>query len=261
MDAKLKSLKVADLKEICTRANIPTTTRSTKADLITKILSSQPAIDAYNAKYQQNGNTAPSSKPVLLSNHDSILSPPEECANVALLSPSSSLYTPRVDWTLEEPSQAALVPAAASNPPSTKPAPAPAKPQSKAPPPKATPGECEAPKTPVFPPATSADEELEKRKARAARFGIALVESSQPKSAPVLAPKAAKAADEDPEKLRVRAERFGSAKLEQTGATTLAAVSSKKRGATVVEEVDLDEQERRRKRAERFGIAVVGAKA
>jgi SAP domain-containing ribonucleoprotein len=244
MDAKLKSLKVADLKEICTRANIPTTTRSTKADLITKILASQPAIDAYNAKYQQNGNTAPSSKPVPLSNHDSILSPPEE-----------------VDWTLEEPSQAAPVAAAASNLPSTKPAPVPAKPQSKVSPPKATPGECEAPKTPVFPPATSADVELEKRKARAARFGIALVESSKPKSAPVFAPKAAKAADGDHEKLRARAERFGTAKAEQTGTTTLAAVSSKKRGAAVVEEVDLDEQERRRKRAERFGIAVVGAKA
>jgi hypothetical protein len=49
---------------------------------------------------------------------------------------------------------------------------------------------CEAPKT------TSADEELEKRKARAARFGIALVEPSKPKtkSASLLAPKAAKKA-------------------------------------------------------------------
>jgi hypothetical protein len=37
----------------------------------------------------------------------------------------------------------------------------------------------------------------------------------------------------------------------------VAAVNSKKRSTAVVEEVDLDEQERRRKRAERFGNAVV----
>lgn len=47
-------------------------------------------------------------------------------------------------------------------------------------------------------PATSADdEEFEKRKARAARFGIALVEPPKPKtkSTPGLAPKAVKASD------------------------------------------------------------------
>jgi SAP domain-containing ribonucleoprotein len=49
-----------------------------------------------------------------------------------------------------------------------------------------------------------------------------------------------------------RAERFGITKLEQAGAA-----GSKKRDAAAVEEVDLDEQERRRKRAERFGIPAV----
>ena len=80
-----KSLKVADLKEICSRANIPTTTRSTKADLITKILASQPAIDAYNTKYQQNENAAPLSKPAPLSGHNNIVSGIASESRVALI--------------------------------------------------------------------------------------------------------------------------------------------------------------------------------
>jgi hypothetical protein len=69
-----KSLKVADLREICTRANVPTTTRSTKGDLVTKILASQPAIDAYIAKYQPNGIPPPPSKPTVPSTNDDLVS-------------------------------------------------------------------------------------------------------------------------------------------------------------------------------------------
>jgi len=47
------------------------------------------------------------------------------------------------------------------------------------------------------------------------------------------------------------------AKLELSGAAAVAAVNSKKRATPVLEEVDLDEQERRRKRAERFGNPAV----
>lgn len=43
----------------------------------------------------------------------------------------------------------------------------------------------------------------------------------------------------------------------EQGAAAVVAVNSKKRSTPVVEEVDLDEQERRRKRAERFGNPVV----
>ncbi|KAI9507448.1 hypothetical protein F5148DRAFT_1205055 [Russula earlei] len=247
MEAKLKSLKVADLRDICTRANVPTTTRSTKADLIAKILASQPAIDAYNVKYQQNSNIALPSKPPTSSSQDEVLAPPE-----------------RVDWSLEYLTPSAPVPAAVSQPSntnaSTKPAPPAAKPQSNVVAPKSTHGVSVAAKPSVAAPPIPFDEELEKRKARAARFGIALIEPPKPKTKSVPPSKPAKAAD-DAEKLRARAERFGYATPEQTDAPTVPAVGSKKRGTTVVEEVDLEEQERRRKRAERFGISVLGAKA
>lgn len=132
--------------------------------------------------------------------------------------------------------------------------------------------------------ATPADEELEKRKARAARFGIALVEPSKPKPKSVKAasaqtPKSASvgAADvvsriahvsrtfgntlrsQDPEKLNARAQRFGTRKPEQqTGAVhTPDVTGGGKKRRTAVEEVDAEEQERRRKRAERFGVPVV----
>ena len=61
---------------------------------------------------------------------------------------------------------------------------------------------------------------------------------------------------QDSDKLNARAQRFGAAKVEQKETANVPAVSNKKRGAAVVEEVDPEEQERRRKRAERFGIPV-----
>lgn len=142
-----------------------------------------------------------------------------------------------------------------------------------------TPGASETSKTSAPGPPASADDELEKRKARAERFGIPLVESPKPKTksnpAPAPAPNSAKAPDVSPvfsepvpvidtlrlqdlEKLKARAQRFGTDKVEhKKGTADVPAIGNKKRGAAVVEEVDPEEQERRRKRAERFGIPVV----
>lgn len=51
MDAKLKSLKVVDLKQILSKAGVSAPAKANKSDLISKILASQEAIDAYNAQY------------------------------------------------------------------------------------------------------------------------------------------------------------------------------------------------------------------
>ncbi|KAH9041130.1 hypothetical protein EDB84DRAFT_1475045 [Lactarius hengduanensis] len=260
MEAKLKSLKVADLRDICTRANVSTTTRSTKADLMAKILASQPAIDAYNAKYQPNGNPPPPPKSTVPPANDDMLASPED-----------------VDWTLQDSPKPVPAPLASptrnipNSPAKPPPTPAPTNSQPKASPPKPTPvvSETEAP-APAAAAATSVDDELEKRKARAARFGIALVEPVKPKSAKTASeqtpPKSAGAvADVDPEKLKARSQRFATGKSEQqigaTPATAPAPAAGGKKRRTPVEEVDTEEQERRRKRAERFGIPVVGAKA
>ncbi|KAJ7647461.1 hypothetical protein FB45DRAFT_893518 [Roridomyces roridus] len=80
-------------------------------------------------------------------------------------------------------------------------------------------------------PATN-DDELEKRKKRAERFGIPLVEARPPISKKVAPPAAAKQVDVA-EKLDSRASKFGT-----------------KRAAV---EVDEEEESRRKRRAERFG--------
>lgn len=96
---------------------------------------------------------------------------------------------------------------------------------------------------------TLVDGELEKRKARAARFGIPLVEPKKPHQ---LSPKKVApstkiiSVPEDPEKLEARTARFGI-----DDAITQAPKHGAKRAAPV-EEVDAEEHERRRKRAERF---------
>jgi SAP domain-containing ribonucleoprotein len=90
-------------------------------------------------------------------------------------------------------------------------------------------------------PAHAVQSEEDKRKARAARFGTTYVEPTQKQSK--------KAAGENSDLLKARAERFG----------TIASVTKGRGKRTApVENVDPEEQERRRKRAERFGLPLSG---
>ncbi|KAJ7675054.1 hypothetical protein B0H17DRAFT_1081646 [Mycena rosella] len=210
MDAKLKTLKVVDLKDILTKAAQPPPPKATKSDLIARIQASKEATAVYNQKF------APK---------DDLLAPPED-----------------LDWDVDQ-----------VNPPET-PAEQPKPPAASAAP-KQTPDSAPPkPAPPVVPAAASAsastpatdDAELEKRRKRAERFGVPLVEAPPPPPPPVTkaaaaAAPAAKPID-NPEKLSARAARFG----------------GQKRPAPV-EEVDAEELERRKKRAERFGTGTAKA--
>ncbi|KAJ7209516.1 hypothetical protein GGX14DRAFT_630506 [Mycena pura] len=203
MESKLKSLKVADLRDILAKAQQPAPPKSTKPDLVSRIIASKEATQVYNAKF------APK---------DDLLAPPED-----------------LDWDVDQKPHAAKPETVAAKPaPKTAtqstqaPAPAPAS--------VAAPAAAPAPDSSA--PAPTDDVELEKRKKRAERFGIPLVESrsSTAKKKGAAAP-AATAPEVPDNKLQARAARFG---------------TGQKRAAPL-EEVDAEELERRRKRAERFG--------
>ena len=51
MEAKLKTLKVADLKAILAKSQTQTPSKANKQDLINKIIATPAALDAYNAQY------------------------------------------------------------------------------------------------------------------------------------------------------------------------------------------------------------------
>ncbi|KJA27800.1 hypothetical protein HYPSUDRAFT_197959 [Hypholoma sublateritium FD-334 SS-4] len=189
MDAKLKALKVQELKAVLARAQLTAPARATKSDLVARILAAPPALAAYAAIYPP----------------DDLLAPPEE-----------------VDWDADQPEPAPVVVA-----------------ETPAPAPKAAPVPAPTPTTTT----TVDDPELAARMARAARFGIPVVE---PAAAP--APKKAPAGV-DPKALEARAARFG---LKPAAAPA----DKRKRGAPPAEVVDEEELARRKKRAERFGVPV-----
>jgi SAP domain-containing ribonucleoprotein len=56
MDAKLKALKVVDLKAVLAKAQVQAPAKATKADLIARIVESQAALDAYAELYEEDAS-------------------------------------------------------------------------------------------------------------------------------------------------------------------------------------------------------------
>ncbi|VDB87445.1 unnamed protein product [Peniophora sp. CBMAI 1063] len=259
MESKLKSLKVAELKELLAGVNIATPNRATKADLISKIVESQAAQDAYMTKYEPNHASAAPAASV-----------PEPAAVVDV--------EPEVTEAEPEPEPEPTPATSTTSAPTTDPAPAAA---------AATPA-IKAPDETTEAPEEDAEAALAARKARAERFGIPFVEDPaavladaknerhrggrggrKARGGGILSQPEKPAAKEggkgreakgkggiekvevDGEKLKSRAERFGLKPGENK--------RDNKRKSPAVEEVDAEEAERRRKRAERFGTGPAAA--
>ncbi|KIK92176.1 hypothetical protein PAXRUDRAFT_830205 [Paxillus rubicundulus Ve08.2h10] len=224
MDAKLKSLKVTDLRDILAKASAPAPTKTNKHDLIHRILANPTAVQVYHQLYPspEPKNIPLSTAPINSCSNDDLLAPPEDLDLDEFNDPPPvSSPSLRSSSLKQSPSQPQVTP-----------------------PPKAV-----VLVTPAADKQARVDQELEKRKARAARFGIPLVEpkklySPQPKKgSPENKPTPLA---EEPERLNARSARFGGG-----DASNQPPKKGRKRVAPV--EVDPEELERRRKRAERFG--------
>ncbi|KAL5507605.1 hypothetical protein ACEPAH_7061 [Sanghuangporus vaninii] len=292
MESKLKALKVVELKDLLTRAEIPIPAKANKPDLIAKIIDSPAALDVFD-EIHGGGSVRPSGantpKPSVGQDVDVEMSKP-----AAKPQEKSDILAPPepFDWSAG---------ADAATDASTKPTPKPltttsVKPSSKREPAPTQIAETTTEETPkADAPVVEEDEEIKKRRARAERFGIPLVTPKQtqarkgPKLAPAVSnnsaaaatsngtakktkePKITKTVVEDPEKLKARAMKFGlpektkhvkpssEAAARVTGqakpSEVAKGITGQKRAAPE-ETLDSEEAERRRKRAERFGLPV-----
>ncbi|KAH8107494.1 hypothetical protein DFH11DRAFT_1549512 [Phellopilus nigrolimitatus] len=286
MESKLKALKVVDLKDVLTRAGVSIPTKANKPDLIAKIIASPAALSVFDeihgsgvkapgvstprpvaapaapakvemqTKVKETEN-ATGDDPLVRVQPENAVKPPSTTSS-AKSKPASAAPTIVSTTSVKTPKSTTTL----SNPASVSPAAAQSAPQEEAP-----------------AAAITEDEETARRRARAERFGIPFVApkktSTQTKAAKPTAPKAAAAAktavngaggrkaaakpvvNVDPETLNARAQRFGldvktNAKA-SPNAPAAVAVTGQKRAAPA-EELDPEEVERRRKRAERFGI-------
>ncbi|CAE6459251.1 unnamed protein product, partial [Rhizoctonia solani] len=169
MEAKLKALKVADLKEILTKSSTPIPSKANKADLIAKILATPEALKLAGGESAPAAEEAPveaPAKPV----DDDLLAPPDEFdwdgTNAKPDAGASAEAKPAESTPAAEPTTAATTePVVPTEGGAAKPAEGDA----------STPAEGES--KPEEGAAKPVDEELERRKARAARFGIPFVEN------------------------------------------------------------------------------------
>jgi len=169
MEAKLKALKVADLKEILTKSGTPIGSKSNKADLIAKILTTPAALEL------AGGETAAPAAPAEAKVDDDLLAPPDEFdwdGNAGeKVEPAATTTDAEAVALAEEP--AAPVPAVA------EPAEASTTTTETAPTTEAT-----ALTTDSAQPTPAEDEEVARRRARAERFGVPFVENPEPVKGP-----------------------------------------------------------------------------
>ncbi|KAF8578006.1 hypothetical protein K439DRAFT_507070 [Ramaria rubella] len=263
MEAKLKAMRVAELREVLQRASVIIPGKANKADLIAKILASPTAVDTLQ---KQGVLTAPSASvpkqkaPELPhgGQDDDLLAPPEE-----------------FDWG-PTPTNGTLAPSAADNTlkaveSATK---ADLKPESvKANAPKKQDASSSTQKPDPPPNVTTSDtqdEELERRRKRAARFGIPLVETKAKAGSVTNGAKANRSEAKPPSltaeeaaKAERRAARFGiptatpenkteqnNKQLSQDNDQTSSKTGQKRTRSPAL--VDAEELEKRKKRAARF---------
>ncbi|KAG8709992.1 hypothetical protein FRC09_000365, partial [Ceratobasidium sp. 395] len=171
MEAKLKALKVADLKDILTKSNTPIGSKANKADLIAKILATPAALElAGGGGGEAVTKTVEGGAGAGGAGDDDLLAPPDE-----------------FDWEGGADAKGAPAPAAgATTTEAPEPTPATEAPEAEpttteaAEPAATTDATTDAEATTSDAPKSTEDPELERRKARAARFGVPLVENAAP---------------------------------------------------------------------------------